>query len=680
VPFRFDYVRSSFREDPGAWIMQMYRSPWPTAPTGSLLRDDSGEIVHRFDEVETVETIETDAIRPPHADEEGLAPLGHVLAGPDAYGILVEPALSAAPRAAPLHSPLAGVIGVLVAALRPRSIVEVGVSDDSVAAAAGFATLERAVPSRVYSIDPWPEGRTMRGMGYEEFEANMTGLSSNVRVLRLEGREAASRFEPGSVELLWLTGFESGERIADAWDAWRHKLAPGATVVVEGIDSRAIGGGVPRFWSRLARDGTSLAIPVGRGVGILLAERNEQGGPRLLLDIAHDAAANDTYGRLLADLSMWTSTLALRTTEHEAGSRALERAEREHPGAASTSGADEPDDPDRSSELDLPAVIDPFSTTGPTLRDRQQLPPRDVDAYFIWPRGGNTGDLLIQQACHRFLRERGMSVWVSDGSVEAACLDNDHEYLRDAVGGFGGAVCFPGGGNIGRYPDNAHIRAAVIASLHPRSHCLVFSNSAAAPEPALRHDRVTVWCRDAESHRRLAADGVRTDLVPDMAFSMDGALPTYPGGEDAYLIRRDDAETVGHGVTIATRPYGMTIRAASDLTLRTPLPHVLAALSPYRLVVSDRLHGALVGALMGKEVVLLPVDYHKSRSLYDTWLSGHRRIRFADDAASLERAAPAASDGSEFSLRDLFREHADPAFDRFLDAVTGRPPHSTPGP
>src|SRR5258705_5887901 len=113
-----------------------------------------------------------------------------------------------------------------------------------------------------------------------------------------------------------------------------------------------------------------------------------------------------------------------------------------------------------------------------TLRQQSRLPPTGVDAFLMCPPAGNSGDRLIADACERFLRDRGIDVWRSDGSIEQAAIAGDSEYLGDLLGGFRGMLMFSGGGNIGIYPDNAQIRAGVISRAGPRHRFLVFPQSA----------------------------------------------------------------------------------------------------------------------------------------------------------------------------------------------------------
>jgi exopolysaccharide biosynthesis predicted pyruvyltransferase EpsI len=278
----------------------------------------------------------------------------------------------------------------------------------------------------------------------------------------------------------------------------------------------------------------------------------------------------------------------------------------------------------------------------------------------MWPHAGNSGDRLIADACERFLRDRGIEVWRSDGSIEQAALAGDSEYIGDLLGSFRGMLMFSGGGNVGIYPDNAEMRAAVIARAGPRHRCLVFPQSVLAPEPALLDPRVTVWCRDAVSQIVLQQAGTQTVLVPDMSLYMDDVIAKRPQGRGMFYVRRTpggDAETIDHHIAPEC--------PAEDLTQSRSLDRIVAALEPYELVISDRLHGGLIAAMMRKKVVWLPVGYHKIQSFYDTWLQSRPGFAFVETqdelAAKLAVLQPPNTD-----LKALLLEHADPAFNRFL--------------
>jgi exopolysaccharide biosynthesis predicted pyruvyltransferase EpsI len=40
----------------------------------------------------------------------------------------------------------------------------------------------------------------------------------------------------------------------------------------------------------------------------------------------------------------------------------------------------------------------------------------------------------------------------------------------------------------------------------------------------------------------------------------------------------------------------------------------------YKRIITDRLHFAISGLILGRETTILPNSYHKNRSMYETWL------------------------------------------------------------
>lgn len=243
------------------------------------------------------------------------------------------------------------------------------------------------------------------------------------------------------------------------------------------------------------------------------------------------------------------------------------------------------------------------------LRQQSRLPPTNIDAYLLWTRKGNAGDLLIADSCERYLRERGIHAWRCDGSIEEPAFAGDMEYINDLLETFRGMLFFSGRGNIGIYPDNGAVRAAVITQARPHHRFLVFPQSALQSEPALVDPRVTVWCRDAVSQTILQRSGVRTVLVPDIALYMDDFIPKHPHGSGVYYIKRTprcDAETIDNSIYLDC--------PSADLTLAQPLHQITATLNAYEFVLSSRLHGGLIALMMRKKVVFLPVGYHKTRN------------------------------------------------------------------
>jgi exopolysaccharide biosynthesis predicted pyruvyltransferase EpsI len=148
--------------------------------------------------------------------------------------------------------------------------------------------------------------------------------------------------------------------------------------------------------------------------------------------------------------------------------------------------------------------------------------------------------------------------------------------------------------------------------------------------------------------------------VPDIALYMDDIISKQPDGKGVYYIRRTpgcDAETIDNGIDFDG--------PSADLTLAEPLHQIIATLTAYEIVLSDRLHGGLIALMMRKKVIFLPVAYHKIESFYATWLHGKPGAAFVKNKEELMRCVDKLKPFT-VDLATLFCERADPALDRHL--------------
>ncbi len=288
---------------------------------------------------------------------------------------------------------------------------------------------------------------------------------------------------------------------------------------------------------------------------------------------------------------------------------------------------------------------------------------RTRDAVFIGYPGGNTGDDLIAAGCLTFLREQGLDVAPCGSELDEAIGRGDSRAIAAALGSFAGIVVFSGGGNIGIYPGNEARRSRVIINTPRARAYLVMPQSCARSEEVLRDERVEVWAREARSEEILRAFGVRTRLVPDAAFAMGDRFPTQSDGKGVLVILRTPGtchERVDH-------PFAAP-GAVSDPTLDLAINGVVDTIAPRAVVVSDRLHGAIIASMMRKRVALLPVAYHKNRSFYETWFATDPGVEYVEDEAGLRRFLESET-RSTTHHRQLFLERAEPALRGFLDRV-----------
>jgi len=218
---------------------------------------------------------------------------------------------------------------------------------------------------------------------------------------------------------------------------------------------------------------------------------------------------------------------------------------------------------------------------------------------------GNVGDRLIEMAMIQLFAAYGIR-W---------------RLWRPEVPGAGDGLdllVFGGGGNMGsRYANNHTLRSRALATGLP---LVILPQSFTAPE-ARPFARVFV--------RERASLALRPDaiLAPDLALGLATTPPPRPVRDLGVFLRRDQERT-GPKPLWARDP----VRLHDD-----PFAY-LAFAARHRRIITDRLHFAVAGLHAGRDVTLVANDYHKNRSMHETWLAD-LGCRFADTAAAARARA-----------------------------------------
>jgi hypothetical protein len=218
---------------------------------------------------------------------------------------------------------------------------------------------------------------------------------------------------------------------------------------------------------------------------------------------------------------------------------------------------------------------------------------------------GNVGDRLIEMAMIQLFAAYGIRwrLWRPEVPADGDGLD---------------LLVFGGGGNMGsRYANNHTLRSRALATGLP---VVILPQSFTAPE---ERPFARVFVRERAS-LALRPDAI---LAPDLALGLATTPPARPDRDLGVFLRRDQERT-GRKPLWARDP----VRLHDD-----PLAY-LACAARYRRIVTDRLHFAVAGLHAGREVTLVANDYHKNRSMHETWLAD-LGCRFADTAAAAQARA-----------------------------------------
>jgi exopolysaccharide biosynthesis predicted pyruvyltransferase EpsI len=216
---------------------------------------------------------------------------------------------------------------------------------------------------------------------------------------------------------------------------------------------------------------------------------------------------------------------------------------------------------------------------------------------FVEPQG-NVGDRLITLATQQLF-----------ATFDIAWRQVDPDSVGDCE-----ELVFGGGGNMGtHYVGNWDLRTRCLASGLPVT---------VLPQSFLtREDRPfrRVYVRERAS-LALHPTGI---LAPDLALGLDYPSTTEPLFARGIFLRRDPE---------SARPRWCRWWSRDPARLCQTPAEYFALAARYAHLITDRLHFAICGLILGRRVTLIGNSYHKNASLYETWL-GDLGCQFAASAS-----------------------------------------------
>ncbi|MFL9989958.1 polysaccharide pyruvyl transferase family protein [Paraburkholderia sediminicola] len=279
----------------------------------------------------------------------------------------------------------------------------------------------------------------------------------------------------------------------------------------------------------------------------------------------------------------------------------------------------------------------------------------DYPVYF------NIGDLLIFQGSENFFRDNNIVV------DDRFSLKEKSQLSKKAVGDR--TIVLQGGGNFGDlYPWHQSFREEIVRQFPDNKIVLLpqtihfYDNEKAKESAAIfrRHKKLHICVRDEKSYK-FAVDFLsdKVYLLPDMAHWLYGSSPFKPATPGAakgtlWLIRGDKEQPEASHVSEVPVPGGdfqgdwndLQKFSAPFLEQWSSKFHRVAGMAPVRIVrpwkmylpmvrsiieanvnffsryervVTSRLHGHILGALLDKEIVLIDNSYGKNSGYYECW-------------------------------------------------------------
>lgn len=286
-------------------------------------------------------------------------------------------------------------------------------------------------------------------------------------------------------------------------------------------------------------------------------------------------------------------------------------------------------------------------------------------ALYDVPFYKNIGDVLIWQGELNFLEGNG---------IEILDFADYHTYKKLKFSA-DVTILFQGGGNIGDlYHEHVDMLLKLVGDF-PNNRIIVFPQTVFYKDEkrmkqdfALlrKHGNLYFCARDNTSYeiiKPLLAD--KALVLPDMAFCIDRHFLRQWQKKVSYnslYVRRNDVEANGSIIqgsfdTVTDWPcFEHKIKSSNILNtafdrIYRYLPFVrfvlrerwkqyannsfrllmlrdgVSFISPYKEIVSERLHGCILAILLDKEVTVVDNSYGKNKSFFETWLKDFEQVK-----------------------------------------------------
>lgn len=160
----------------------------------------------------------------------------------------------------------------LVAALKPRVLVELGVDRGESYFAFCQSAAENKTGTRCFGVDTWRGDQHAGGYDETTFAQvsahNRTHYEAFSTLIRASFEDALEKFEADSIDLLHVDGLHTESASRHDIDSWMPKVRPGGIILLHDVNVRGRDFGVWKVWAALQERGRSWTFQDGPGLGV----------------------------------------------------------------------------------------------------------------------------------------------------------------------------------------------------------------------------------------------------------------------------------------------------------------------------------------------------------------------------------------------------------------------------